>query len=260
MKPKVIKLNIDFRYVVLAKMTERHKKIVHRICNKTTIATVKKVSRKDAPIAFVVKDYKSLVKGATSFDDFNDESKKHVSKIVAESIRKFNGKFYNPLRYSSGVAISDRFMDVDFFVQHEVNWRVRCWDDRLINNIVRNAQSTEAKGVPQVFISNNYSEAINTVQSILDDFIYCDGKFWVVTSPPVYTYKTFGLRHNHGGTGFFIEYLDISRLTKEQKRLYFTPSQRDKAIKTVIKVAAERGDTNDVKRFQHISENIIICK
>lgn len=26
------------------------------------------------------------------------------------------------------------------------------------------------------------------------------------------------------------------------------------------KVSADRGDTNDVKRFQHISENIIICK
>ena len=34
----------------------------------------------------------------------------------------------------------------------------------------------------------------------------------------------------------------------------------EKAIKTVIKVANERGDTNDVKRFQNIPENIFILK
>lgn len=260
MKPQVIKLDIDFRYVVLAKMTKRHKNLVHTIVKKTTTATVKKVSRKDAPIAFIVKDYKSFVKGATSFDDFKDESNPSVYKIVSNSIRKYNGKFYKPLRYSSGAAVSDKFIDVDFFVKHEVDWRFHCCNDNLINQIVLDAHSTAAKGVPQVFISNNYSEAVKAVQTVLDDFIFCDGKFWEVTAPPVYTYNTFGLGNNHGGTGFFIDYINIARLTKEQKKLYFPPEQREKAIQTVIKVAAGRGDTDDVKRFKHIKKNIIICK
>ena len=59
----------------------------------------------------------------------------------------------------------------------------------------------------------------------------------------MYMINTFGLGHNHGGTGFFITYGYNQNIGKEN---YFNAMERDEAITYGKKVAYNRGDTDSV--------------
>jgi hypothetical protein len=152
-------------------------------------------------------------------------------------------------------------MDTKDVVENEIEWQIRskvtdvnAETQRLFNSVA------DIETLGSVEVTDTMLKAREAAQKVVDQFVFFDNIWWVETDPPVYNYNTFGLGHNHGGTGFFIGYVDIKSLDKYARKFYFTPKQREKAIKTVIKVAADRGDTNDVKRFQNIPENIIICK
>ena len=59
----------------------------------------------------------------------------------------------------------------------------------------------------------------------------------------MYVVNTFGLGHNHGGTGFFIEYHYNPNIPNIN---YFNALQRKEAIEYGKKVAAGRGDTDSI--------------
>lgn len=83
-------------------------------------------------------------------------------------------------------------------------------------------------------------------------YILVDGILYVETSEPIYNITTFGLGHNHGGTGFFVSYSYNPNLSKES---YFNALEYEKAINYAIDVAARRGDTDDVARFKEYKES-----
>lgn len=83
-------------------------------------------------------------------------------------------------------------------------------------------------------------------------YILVDGILYVETSEPIYNITTFGLGHNHGGTGFFVGYSYNPNLSKES---YFNALEYEKAINYAIDVAARRGDTDDVARFKEYKES-----
>lgn len=60
----------------------------------------------------------------------------------------------------------------------------------------------------------------------------------------MYVINTFGLGHNHGGTGFFIEYHYNTNISNKN---YFSALEREKAIAYGKKVAANRGDTESIE-------------
>lgn len=86
----------------------------------------------------------------------------------------------------------------------------------------------------------------------MKNYILVDGILYRSTGEPMYNICTFGLGHNHGGTGFFIDYGYNSNLSKDS---YFNAADYDKAMQYAIDVAARRGDTNDVARFQEDKKN-----
>ena len=45
-----------------------------------------------------------------------------------------------------------------------------------------------------------------TFQSVTDSYMFFQNKIWEECGEPRYVVNTFGLGHNHGGTGMFIEY------------------------------------------------------
>lgn len=59
----------------------------------------------------------------------------------------------------------------------------------------------------------------------------------------MYVINTFGLGHNHGGTGFFIEYFYNDNIPAQN---YFNALQREEAITYGKKVALGRGDDKSV--------------
>ncbi len=84
------------------------------------------------------------------------------------------------------------------------------------------------------------------------DFLLVDGELYKVISEPRYEINTFGLGHNHGGTGMFCSYHYNPNIRKDN---YFSALQGEQAVAYANKVAAARGDTNDIGKFQPF----IIC-
>jgi len=84
------------------------------------------------------------------------------------------------------------------------------------------------------------------------EYILIDGVLYHSTGEPMYNICTFGLGHNHGGTGFFVDYCYNPNLSKDS---YFNAAEYEKAMDYAIDIAARRGDTNDVSRFQEDKKN-----
>ena len=76
--------------------------------------------------------------------------------------------------------------------------------------------------------------------------ILVDGELYEQTAEPRYVVNTFGLGHNHGGTGMFVEYHYNPNIRNDN---YFSALDGDAAVEYANKVAG-RGDTKDVGRFE----------
>ncbi len=257
---KLFKVQANYSYIGIFRRSNRHRRHLHQIFTRSFEFDCRQLEEKEFKKVYIVRDYASVYKDAKTVDDFYDDSKGKY-RLVDTPIRKYKGKLYRPVKYSHGSAVSNLFMDTQDVVTREINWRIRlkvaevnAKTQRLFTSVA------DIETLGSVAVTDTMLKARKAAQKVVDQFVFFDNIWWIETDPPVYHYSTFGLGNNHGGTGFFISYVDIKSLAKHDRKFYFTPTQRTKAIETVIKVAAGRGDTNDVKRFQHISENIIICK
>lgn len=88
----------------------------------------------------------------------------------------------------------------------------------------------------------------------LERYILIDGVVWRETGEPRYVVNTFGLGHNHGGTGLFVEEYYNQNIAASN---YFSALDGDKAVAYANKVAERRGDTNDVGKFEKMIEVLI---
>lgn len=88
---------------------------------------------------------------------------------------------------------------------------------------------------------------IKKARSDIHNLILVDGELYGQTSEPRYNITTFGLGHNHGGTGLFVSYHYNENISRER---YFSALQDDEAVAYANLVAARRGDTNDIGRFE----------
>ena len=79
------------------------------------------------------------------------------------------------------------------------------------------------------------------------DYLIIDGYVWERAGEPRYVINTFGLGHNHGGTGMFVEEWYNPNISNKN---YFSALDGDKAVAYANEVAARRGDTKDVGKFE----------
>jgi len=86
-------------------------------------------------------------------------------------------------------------------------------------------------------------------------YLIIDGVLHEQSGEPMYTYTTFGLGRNHGGTGFFIE---TCYNTNKNYRNYFNAFQREEAIKCFKSAALGRGDTESVKSEPEINIEVLL--
>lgn len=93
---------------------------------------------------------------------------------------------------------------------------------------------------------------IKATRNEIKGYILVDGELYGITSEPRYVVNTFGLGHNHSGTGMFVEYGYNPNIRKDN---YFSALDGATAVAYANKVAAGRGDTNDVGKFK---ETIIV--
>lgn len=98
-------------------------------------------------------------------------------------------------------------------------------------------------------LDTSRESAIIIAKSGMKKYILVDGELYEQTAEPRYVINTFGLGHNHGGTGMFVEYHYNPNIDKD---CYFSALDGKKAIEYANRVAANRGDTNDVGRFKEL--------
>lgn len=87
------------------------------------------------------------------------------------------------------------------------------------------------------------------VKHEMENFILVSGEVYEQTNEPRYCINTFGLGGNHGGTGMFVEYHYNPNIRNDN---YFSALDGKKAVEYANAVAAGRGDTNDVGRFNEL--------
>lgn len=206
---------------------KRCRKLRSRVVSKNVDIDVREVSKEEFPVAFVIHDYESVYEGAKSYSDFDGNGE---YKMFSEEIRTYNGKLYKPLRVMYGTAISTNFEPLDTLKyklqEYEPYWK-------------GGAEYSEESIVKE----NDFDDHLEFANSNAKDFIVCEGVIWKTCGEPMYVIYTFGLGHNHGGTGFFIEYFYNDNIPNNN---YFNALQREEAIAYGKKVALGRGDDKSV--------------
>lgn len=188
---------------------------------------VKQISKEQVPVAFKVENF---------------------------TIRLFNGKLYGSsspsLQWSNGKE----------YKSLPLKRQLAQFATDMSKLITRNNPKDMNAWVTTEYIDRPYDmltskdvyetldETCEKVQSNIDrNLIMIDGELWETTAEPRYNITTFGLGHNHGGTGIFVEYGYNPNISKNN---YFRADQAKEAYEYAIKVAERRGDTKDVARFK----------
>lgn len=150
--------------------------------------------------------------------------------MFSEEIRTYNGKLFKPVRISHGTAISTNFESFDYIKQRIQDY-APYWkggEDFTEKSIVKESDVEKCK---------------ETISSRAENYVIFDSKVWETCGEPMYNVTTFGLGHNHGGTGFFIQYNYNPNISNKN---YFNALEREKAIAYGKQVALNRGDTNSI--------------
>lgn len=178
---------------------------------KTTFqATIREVDAKDAPVAFIVRQYGSY----------------------PSVVRMFNGRLYrNNFDYATRYVYEDENKLYSRETKHDLIPLVKTDWERMLQPYY---------GFP----NKNENEVKAGARKSARNFIIVDGQLYQLTGEPFYKGVTFGLGHNYGGCGFFAEFLPTVRMKyKEMYPVSFPATQRTEAIKEILMVAIRRGDT-----------------
>lgn len=101
---------------------------------------------------------------------------------------------------------------------------------------------------------NTEEDKIAFIEEKSKNIVIFNDKLWVHSGQPYYKVMTFGLGHNHGGTGLFIDWTFQDNVSKD----CYLATEKEKAVQEAESVAAGRGDTKDVGSFTTTKKNIEI--
>lgn len=171
---------------------------------------IRKVTKAEAPVAFVLSDYHHTHEGQVK-------------------VRLYKGKFYildtwqhyapGPEgHYGRGEFVGFRPTTEDCFLKHF-----------YITNTRDSLENQKA---------SYHKEALQ--------YLIIDGLVWKQCGEPLYEIQTFGLGNNHGGTALFVETCYNPNIGKDR---YFNALLGDEAVATMNAIAQRRGDTKSVGRY-----------
>ena len=226
---------------------------------------VTRVHINDAKLVYRISDHESLYKNATKIEDFRTGN--GVYKRLVTPIRMFNGRFFKPFKYYYGTAISDKWFSITDFQKDlliDIYYAVNHVNEQFLRHNLHNGNCLQRKidvnlKDPNIqILKRSDDEVLKKAQAECDQYIIIGNHVWQQVEQPIYFYTTFGLGHNHGGTGFFVSFIDPNDIPKCNKRFYFMPEQLKEALDTVLKVAADRGDTESVQSIKKCHPTIHI--
>ena len=185
----------------------------------------------DAPVAFRFTD--ARLTEAMGHDYWSADGYR-----VIKEVRLFNGKLYERDHRGNHYAHGRGWYNAKDFVRdfqkfhsgysHELGRYTESYDDFLA------AIKIHAESV--IFMAHTAGEI----------------GVWIECGEPRYVYNLFGLGHNHGGTGLFVEQDYNSNIPNTH---YFNALDREKAVQAAVTAALRRGDDQSVESIR-MCENI----
>ena len=188
---------------------------------------MKELSENEAPIAFVIKSH------SWSEMDFTP---------IDIEIRLYNGNLYQIKKCSEVLSGGKGNMPIE-----HLQYDLRAGDSYCLENPKYDNKSS-------IIVSSNFEDLKKESYNKANKIFILNGCVWRQCGEPRYVVNTFGLGHNHGGSGMFVEQSYNGNISKNN---YFTALQRKEAIEYADKIASARGDTNDVGKF-YDTDNIIV--
>jgi len=235
-----MKFNIEFFRTEKFLPTKRHRKERLREVRDNVKVDIQELISDDFPIAFIIDDYCRV------FDAPEYDNNKTEYKRFQREIRTYNGELYMAVNVSHGAAISTHYEPLSYIEDKLRDWYTRfSWYEK---------EESDLFNEKSIILSDNREERIAEIKENAKHYVIYDNIVWVRVNEPMYLINTFGLGHNHGGTGFFIDFHYNPNISKDN---YFNALQREEAIAYGKAVAARRGDTESVDSIGEF-DNIIV--
>ena len=210
----MMNLDVKIKYREQYLPTKRHRNYRIREVEETVPLELREVSKDDMSLAMTVTDYQSYL----------DTAGEHQFGLVDTPIHVYNGQLFTRKKDMFGALDRGPYAFEQFLQDLEQRFSRYALPSR--------------------------EETLQKLQDYVDRFLLADGEVYTQTTEPRYVVVTFGLGHNHGGTGMFIEYGYNPNIRKEN---YFNALQRDAAIAYANAIATRRGDTKNVGTFGDIN-------
>lgn len=240
-------------YTVEYRPTARHAKTRRQLKTEDTVVTIPTITQESYfPVAYKVRRYTTVypkVRDGEQLWELVHHGDLGKSFYFTETIRRYKGRLYRPIRHSYGSAIARSFPKPE----EEIAKRLGQYQ-----NFCRRFSDWNKPDIPfdpekSIVTESNLSGNREDVRKEANRYVVFKGILWEQVEEPLYTYTTFGCGNNHGGTGFFIEY---GRRCNADRKIYWHADEREQAIKAAIKAARERGDTDYVQGIAHAKEMI----
>ena len=208
-----MKIDTKIRYQEEYLPTKRHRIPRIREVEEDIMVELREVSRKDAPVAMVVTDYRSYL----------DENGKDHFGLRDVSFYAVGGRLYSEKRDMWGALDKGPLLMKDF-----------------VREVERHGNCLYG------WVGKSKEEVLQSLHKFIDSHVLIDGVIYREAGEPRYVVQTFGLGHNHGSTGLFVDMGYNPNISKDS---YFSALQRDEAIAYANEVATRRGDTDSLGRF-----------
>lgn len=182
--------------------------------NETIKVPIRTITSDEAPIAFKLSDYSHVEDHQTV-------------------VRCFRGKLYKQMMKHNTVV---------------------CYDDERYK--VVKMEDFEHYFDGRAYLTYDHKErnrdyCIKKYKELAKQYLIIDNLCWMECGEPRYVVVTFGLGHNHGGTGLFVDTYYNPNISNKN---YFSALNGKAAVEYANQVAARRGDTEDVGKFEEMIE------
>lgn len=241
-------IQIPYLYQVQFLPTKKHRNIRTASQTANVNVTIPELAKNEFPVAFQEKRYSSVCVDPRSEKD----RRKSQYKAILVEYRAYNKKLFTLHRYSYGAVVSENGVPAEHI--DEIVDLVRK------DNKFRYIHSNRLEG-NGLFTKNSVIKTENKetekalIQKEAKNIVIFEGNIWHEAQEPMYEIITFGLGHNHGGTGFFVTNHYNDNISAKN---YFNALEYEKAKEYFRKVALGRGDTDSIGQEEKMEIKVLM--
>lgn len=211
---RYIRQSLEIEYYESYLPTTRHRRLRYRSKTETIEVNVRNIDREDARLAFTLSDY--------------NHKEKHQTEVLL-----YRGKLY--MRCWRHLTEEERAAGLSGYAVE----RLEDFDREYT------VFDCETHG------DETRKQLINRLRTKTRRYLIIDGDVWSVCGEPRYEIITFGLGHNHGGSGLFVT-TNYNRNIPNDR--YFSTLDDKKAVEEFNRIAAARGDTESIGEYGKMIE------